>query len=71
MMETELDFVDLTTLLFRVFNFHNNLMTSVPIKPYIPVFFISDIPSSASSADSKQTSKDKVQKSKSSISVFI
>ena len=68
MMKTELDFVDLTTLLFRVFNFHNNLMTSVPIKPYIPVFFISDIPSSA---DSKQTSKDKVQKSKSFISVFI
>ena len=70
MMETELDFVDLTTLLFRVFNFHNNLMTSVrvPIKPYIPVFFISDIPSSA---DSKQTSKDKVQKSKSFISDFI
>ena len=68
MMETELDFVDLTTLLFRVFNFHNNLMTSVPIKPYIPVFFISDIPSSA---DSKQTSKNKVQKSKSFISDFI
>ena len=61
MMETELDFVDLTTLLFRVFNFHNNLMTSVPIKPYIPVFFISDI---SSSADSKQTFNFKEQSSK-------